>query len=98
LSLLFVLSVAATSRANQKKHAKKKGVVHAMTVLEVQQPQKDETYIGVSFRVSQRIYKLPKDANPKYLELLKQSERQHTPVMVWRAKEESDVIVSVEKQ
>jgi hypothetical protein len=92
-----MLSVAAPSCATQKKHAKKKGVVHTMTVLEVQPPRKDETYIEVSFRISQRIYKLPKNANPKYLELLKQSEREHTPVMVWRAKEESDVIVTVEK-
>jgi hypothetical protein len=68
-----------------------------MTVLEVGAPVNDEPFIRIIFRVSQRIYKLPKDANPKYLDLLKESQHSHIPVLVRRAKEESDVILSVEK-
>lgn len=97
LGLLFCVGPGAAT-AGQKKHVvKKKGVVHSMTVMEVGQPVNDEPSIRVMFRVSQRIYKLPKDANPKYLELLKESQQYHTPVLVRRAKEESDVILSVEK-
>ena len=71
--------------------------MHAMTVLEVRMPEKEVTYVSVIFKVSQRIYKLPNDANPKYLQLLKESEKKHSPVNVWRAREESDVIIRVDK-
>ena len=97
LGLLF-MAIPNPANAGQKKHAsKKKGVVQSMTVLEVGAPVNDEPSIRIIFRVSQRIYKLPKDANPKYLDLLKESAQKHTPVLVRRAKEESDVILSVEK-
>ena len=68
-----------------------------MTVLSVAPANNDETYISVIFQVSQRRYKLPKNANPAYLKLLRESEKSHTPVLVERAKEESDIIVSVKK-
>ena len=89
--------ISLHSKKNAKKNAKKKGVVHSMIVIIVNPPNNDETFIGVIFRVSQRKYKLPKDANPEYLKLLKDSEKNHTPVLVERATEESDVIVSVKK-
>jgi hypothetical protein len=86
------------SFANARHHkAKKKGVVHSMIVLNITPANNNETFIGVIFRVSQRKYKLPTDANPKYLQLLKESGQNHTPVLVELATEESDVIVSVEK-
>ena len=89
---------AIASLAIQKRvSADKKGVVYSMTVLEVGPPDKNVTYINVIFRVSQRVYKLPTDANPEYLRLLKESEKYHTAVLVRRVKEESDVIVSVER-
>ena len=97
LGLLF-MAFTNSATAAQKKHApKKKGVVQSVTVLEVGAPVNDDPFIRIIFRVSQRIYKLPKDANPKYLDLLKESMHNHTPVQVRRAKEESDVILSVEK-
>jgi hypothetical protein len=85
--------------AIQKKHlAANKGVVNNMIVISIAPPEKDMPYFSVIFRISQRSYKLPNDANPRYLKLLKESEKKHTPVLVRRAREESDVIVSVEKQ
>ena len=91
------LLLSTHAGAIQKKHAKKKTVVQSMTVMEVGQPVNDEPFLRVIFRVSQRIYKLPKDANPKYMQLLKASEHDHTPVLVERSKEESEVIISVKK-
>ena len=97
LGLLFMACALHTQAATKKHKAKKTGVVHSMTVIMVAPPNNDEPFIGVIFRVSQRQYKLPKNANPEYLMLLRESEKNHTPVLVERAKEESDVIVSVKR-
>jgi len=97
VSLLFMVYALQAIAAPQHHKAKKKGVVHSMTVLLVNLENNNEPYIGVIFQVSQRRYKLPKDANPAYLQLLKESQHDHTPVLVERAKEESDIIVSVKK-
>ncbi len=95
---LFFLTWNLPALAFQKaKVNSKKGVVHSMVVIHIEPPEKDLSYITVIFRISQRYYKLPKNGNPKYLKLLKESEKNNTPVLVRRAKEESDVIVSVEK-
>jgi len=97
LSLLFmVYSIHAIAGSKHHK-TKTKGVVYSMTALYVNPPNNDETFIGIIFRESQRKYKLPKDANPQYLDLLKESEKKHIPVLVERVKEESDVIVSVKR-
>lgn len=97
LGLFLTLNPAAAPAVQKKHPGDKRGVVNTMTVLRVGPPEKDVTYISILFRVSQRVYKLPKDANPAYLRLLRESERNHTPVLVRRTSEESDVIFSVGK-
>jgi len=94
---LFFMLTATPAIALPQKHNKHKGVVHSMTVLAVRPANNDEPYFNVLFRISQRIYKLPKDANPAYLALLKESATKHTPVLVRRANEGSDVIMGVER-
>ena len=95
---LFFIAWCIPAAAIQKKHvAAKKGVVNTMIVISIAPPENERPYFTVIFRVSQRAYKLPNDANPRYLKLLKESEKNHTPLLVRRAREESDVIVSVEK-
>ena len=54
-------------------------------------------FIPVNFLESARFYKLPMDANPAFLELLKASEHNHIQVLVKRADEKSDIILSVER-
>ncbi|MCW3122440.1 MAG: hypothetical protein JWQ38_1932 [Flavipsychrobacter sp.] len=95
--LLLCLSLHSCALAKGKK-AKKKGVVHAMTVAAIRPENKGDAFVRVSFLQSARFYKLPNNANPEYMILLKESLSTHTPVLVERAKEESDVIVSVTKQ
>ena len=72
-------------------------VTHVMTVASVRPANSSETFVEVTFSESQRFYKLPNDANPKYLQLLKASEKNQSPVIVSRANEMSDVILSVAK-
>jgi hypothetical protein len=63
--LLGLLFIGTNSMAAPlKKKAGKKGIVHTMTVMEVQSPEKGVDTIYVSFRVSQRIYKLPQNPIP----------------------------------
>ena len=95
MGLLFMATDCRATPLQKNKH--KKGIVHAMTVLEVQPTVKGADTISVTFRKSQRIYRLPKKSKAVFLKLLKESEQKHTPVMVWRIKEESDVIISVER-
>ena len=98
LLVLLLIIVVFPAFCIQKKHLfQRKGVVHTMTVLEVSPPEKDADYISVAFQKSQRVYKLPINAHARYLRVLKESERDHTPVRVWRAKEASDVITCVKK-
>jgi len=72
-------------------------VENTMSVIEIRQANEHDTFWTITFGRSQRFYKLANDANPKYLELLKASAHDHTPVVIKRAKEESDVILSVGK-
>jgi hypothetical protein len=70
-------------------------VAKMMTVAMIR-PTEDK-FIPINFLESARFFRLAKDANPAYLELLKESERGHFKVLVKRASEESDLIVSVER-
>lgn len=97
LGLLFMVS-ALHSDAIIKGHKKhSKGVEKTMRVVAIQPASSNEPFLTVIFSESQRFYKLPNDANPKYLELLKASAHDHTLVTIKRASEESDVIISVKK-
>lgn len=68
-----------------------------MTVAAIRPASKDETFVTVIFLQSARFFKLPNNANPVYLELLKTSEKTHQPITVLRTNDESDVIVGVKK-
>lgn len=99
LSLFFCTNPALTVYAVKKhKQQHKKGVEYSMTVAAIRPVNNDETYITIIFNESARFYKLPKNANPAYLDLLKESEKNKTRVLVGRVREESDVILSVKKQ
>lgn len=76
---------------------KKNVVEYTMTVADVFPPQGDDNFSKVTFYQSQRFYKLPNDANPTYIKLLKEAKQNKTPVTIKRAYEESDVILSVKK-
>jgi hypothetical protein len=92
--LLFIW--VALPGAEAQDHVKK-GVAYSMTVLTVRQPNMGEKYMSVVFQKSQRAYKLSKSANARYIELLRESAKTHVPVLVTRASEASDTIVSVER-
>jgi hypothetical protein len=97
LSLLFLFSASLTFAVTKGHKHKKKPVTYALTVAAIRPPNDGETFMRVSFLQSARFYKLPLDADPAYLKSLNESVKTHTPVMVERASEESDVIVSVKK-
>ena len=96
LGLLFLFGALTSFEAPRHK-AKKKPVENTMTVAAIRPPNSNETFVRITFLQSQRFYKLPNDANPAYLRLLKESEQQHSPVVIKRAQEESDVILGVRK-
>ena len=95
LSLLFLVCTFQSCEAT--KGHKKKGVSTVMTVAAIRSANPNDTFIRVTFSQSQRFYKLPNDADPAYLSLLKVSEKNNTPVVIKRASEESDVILKVTK-
>jgi len=95
LSLLFLVNTSDTIAKGHKK--KNKGVENTMVVAGIRTANPGDTFVRVTFNESQRFYKLPNDANPHYMELLKQSEKNQTAVIVTRAKEESDIILEVKK-
>lgn len=97
LSLLFLLGSLHASAIGKHKKVKNKSVEYALTVAAIR-ANNDQTFVRVSFNESQRFYKLPNNADPAYLDLLKESEKNHTPVLVKRADEYSDVILSVKKK
>jgi hypothetical protein len=76
---------------------KKNTVTDTMTVAAIRAANPNETFVKVTFFQSQRFFKLPNDANPDYLNLLKESEKNNTPVVVKRENQESDVLLSVKK-
>ena len=95
MSLLFmVCTLNATALPAVKK---KKTVVDTMIVMEVNPAEKGAAYHEVTFRRSARHYRLTIKANPGYLELLKESGRKKTAVLVERADVGADVILSVKR-
>ena len=96
LSLLLIPLIATQvfAKSHKKKH---KQVTQSMTVAAIRPEQNNETFVRVIFLQSQRFYKLSNDADPKFLKLLNGSLQSHTPVIVKRETEESDVILSVTK-
>ena len=95
LSLLLIPLIATQVFA--KSHKKHKQVTQSMTVAAIRPEQNNETFVRVIFLQSQRFYKLSNDADPKFLKLLNGSLQSHTPVIVKRETQESDVILSVTK-
>lgn len=84
--------------ATAQNHKIKNGsVTDTMTVLKILAIAKQDTVIRVIFLASERIYKLPVKAKSVYLKRLKWSLDKHIPVPVQRAREQSDVILSVGK-
>jgi hypothetical protein len=96
LGLLLIASSCAS--AKRKKNTGKKPVEYALTVAAIRDPQPAEQYVEVSFNESARFYKLPKNADPKYRELLEQSQKTNTAVLVKRANEYSDIILRVRRK
>lgn len=98
LSLLFLVCSVQNVFAAKGQKKKPKTVEYEMTVAAIRPANPKNTFIEVTFSESQRFYKLPNDADPKFLVLLKASEKDHTPVLVRRASEKSDVILRVTKK
>lgn len=98
LSLLLLLGTLQACATGKHKKAKGKPVEYALTVAAIRPANNDQTFVKVSFNESQRFYKLPNNADPAYIDLLKESEKNHTPVLVKRANEYSDVILRVRKK
>jgi len=98
LSLLLIVAALHSCAAQKKHKAKHKRVEHTMTVAAIRPANHEDAYITVTFLESARFYRLPKDANPAYLDLLKQSEKNHKPVLIKRREETSDIILSVKKK
>ena len=94
LGLFFCLaqtSCAATSANKIEKPA----VAQKMTVAKI--IESNGSNIQIVFDRSQRFYKLANDADPVFLELLKESEKNKTPVIIYLADATTDVILSVKK-
>lgn len=94
---LFLLAVSLQLYAAPKKHKKNKGVENTMTVVGFREPAPGEEFMTVMFARSARFYRLPIKSDPKYLKLLKASEHNHTPVLIKRAEEKSDIIIGVSR-
>lgn len=97
LSLLLLATTTQSCLAGKKQKTKKQNVETTMTVAAIRPANSNENFIRVTFLQSARFYKLSKDAKPAYLELLKDSEKEHTKVVITRANEQSDIIMEVKK-
>ena len=99
LSLLFILSaLQSCAIQKKKKNTGKTPVEHALTVAAISTPRSEDAYIEVSFNESARFYRIPKNTAPSYLDLLRQSQKNSTPVLIKRANEYSDIILRVKKK
>jgi hypothetical protein len=99
LSLLFLaasLTACAAFKGKQKKK-KKMEVQYTLTVARILPGNDTDSFTEVTFSESQRFYRLPKTANHSYLEILTAAEKSGKPVIVRRANETSDIILSVKK-
>ncbi len=63
----------------------------------VVRPAGDDGFITVGFLRSQRFYKIAKDANPAFLEILRDSEKNQSSVSITLANQDSDIIIGVRK-
>ena len=97
LSLFFLVVIFQSCTISKEHTNPAKEVIQEMTVIKILPENSDSNFMKVVFKRSQRTYKLAKDTDPHYILLLKESEQNNTAVLVKRAKEESDVIISVEK-
>lgn len=97
LILFFLVCALQSCEAMKGNKKQTKNVAQIMTVAAIRAANPNDTFIRVTFSQSQRFYKLPNDADPAYLKLLKESVKNNTPVIITRAGEKSDVILSVEK-
>ena len=102
LSLLFLPAVL--EGCNSSKHHRtekvtsKMAVEYPLTVAAMNPAFGEDAYIEVTFNESARFYKIPKNAAPEYLRLLKKSKEEQIPVLVKRASESSDMILTVRKK
>jgi hypothetical protein len=94
LSLFFCVFAATPAMGGR---VKKKGVVDTMTVARIRPANEEDAFIKVTFNQSQRFYKIPKNADPSFIELLKESEKNNKRVIIRRASQQSDVILNVRK-
>jgi hypothetical protein len=97
---LFFLTTVTQSCALQKNKKKMGGdqVEYALTVAAIRPAAGEDAYIEVIFNESARFYRLPRNAAPEYLELLRESEKKSMPVLVKRANEYSDIILRVKRK
>jgi hypothetical protein len=98
LCLFFTTFFNFAAFAHKGHKTKKKFVEAGMTVAKVRPANNEETFITIIFQQSARFYKIPKDSNPAFLELLKDSEKNKTEVLIKRADEASDIILGVRKK
>lgn len=96
LSLLF-LACFSPARGMAKKNKTTKTVEYKLTVARIAPSLSNDKYMEVSFLESARFYLVSKKARPTYIDLLRASEKSNKPVMVKRANERSDTIISVRK-
>lgn len=93
ICLLFSGIVTGCSAA---KGSKDNTVKHTLTVAKLWDEDQDGI-IQVTFLQSARYYKIAANKKISYITLLKNSQETKTPVIVSRASEQSDIILSVEK-
>lgn len=99
--LLLAIAFApasAMAKKKKKKNTGKEPVEYALTVAQVRPAQPGDQYAEVTFLESARFYRLPRNADPAFLELLKKSQDEHIQVLVKRANEYSDIITRVRKK
>jgi len=105
LGLFFCTSSLCQFVTAQNTKAKDVAVTNSMIVLKILPERKGDTCVKVIFQTSQRIYRVTvKSKTKKGNELasknilwLIESKDKHIPVLVKRANEKSDLILSVEK-
>ncbi len=97
LGLFFVAITMGSCSVLQDHENRKNVVTNTYTVAAIRPHGQNETFMTVMFLRSARFYKLADDADPAYIAMLKESEQHHTPVVITRASEESDVILKVSK-
>lgn len=72
-------------------------VANTLTVIKILPAAKGDTVTRVIFQTSQRIYKIPVHCKHCYIRRLKESSRKHSPIIIIRGSEQSDLILEVKK-